>query len=71
VAPTASGVNDPQQKWQLLLAVHKRLSAADQIGSYLVCPLVIDGPRFDQALVAFQLGKVDGQENPIALIIPS
>jgi TRAP-type transport system periplasmic protein len=26
--------------------------------------------NFDQALVAFQLGKVDGQENPIALIIP-
>jgi TRAP-type C4-dicarboxylate transport system substrate-binding protein len=26
--------------------------------------------NFDQALVAFQLGTVDGQENPIALIIP-
>jgi TRAP-type transport system periplasmic protein len=26
--------------------------------------------NFDQALVAFQQGKVDGQENPIALIIP-
>ena len=26
--------------------------------------------NFDQALVAFQLGKVDGQENPIGLIIP-
>ena len=26
--------------------------------------------NFDQALVAFQLGKVDGQENPISLIIP-
>jgi len=26
--------------------------------------------NFDQALVAFQKGKVDGQENPIALIIP-
>ncbi len=26
--------------------------------------------NFDQALTAFQQGKVDGQENPIALIIP-
>jgi TRAP-type transport system periplasmic protein len=26
--------------------------------------------NFDQALIAFQQGKVDGQENPIALIIP-
>jgi TRAP-type C4-dicarboxylate transport system substrate-binding protein len=26
--------------------------------------------NFDQALVAFQLGTVDGQENPIALILP-
>jgi tripartite ATP-independent transporter DctP family solute receptor len=27
--------------------------------------------NFDQALVAFQLGTVDGQENPIALILPT
>jgi tripartite ATP-independent transporter DctP family solute receptor len=26
--------------------------------------------NFDQALVAFQLGTVDGQENPVALILP-
>jgi TRAP-type transport system periplasmic protein len=26
--------------------------------------------NFDQALIAFQQGKVDGQENPIGLIIP-
>jgi TRAP-type C4-dicarboxylate transport system substrate-binding protein len=26
--------------------------------------------NFDEALAAFQEGKVDGQENPIALIIP-
>ncbi len=26
--------------------------------------------NFDQALIAFQQGTVDGQENPIALIVP-
>jgi tripartite ATP-independent transporter DctP family solute receptor len=28
------------------------------------------GMNFDQALIAFQQGTVDGQENPVALIIP-
>jgi hypothetical protein len=50
---------DPQRKWQLPLAVHKALGAADQIGSYLVGPLDIDGTGSTSECVELDLRRAN------------